>query len=297
MKTKLFNLFAASFAVLSLAAGCQEKPVSEENLVEDASITVTPNKVEATWEEGVYAVSVESNCEWTITKTDSEGVEVDWVQTDVSKGKDNMAFNILVVKNTTVERAATVTLTCGEVKAFIDVVQEANPTPVIPDPEPVIYEYYFDFTTGMLDWPTSKEISWGTLKSYDSGLALDMGAEADNPENLRRRGTVTYALDGAEFDFVFADPNGATAHNIYLDPAKGVYCGTYRYLGLPALEGKKLVKVEITQNASTLENASNPREVGIAVRVYNVDNTKEKNIKYVEGGEPQAQDTNMATYT
>ena len=63
MKTKLFNLFAASFAVLSLAAGCQEKPVSEENLVEDASITVTPNKVEATWEEGVYAVSVESNCE------------------------------------------------------------------------------------------------------------------------------------------------------------------------------------------------------------------------------------------
>ena len=296
MKTRLFNLFAASFAALCLAAGCQEKP-EDVKPEEDNYITATPNKVEASWEEGIYDVNVESNCSWTVSKTDSEGNAIDWVQCDIKNGKDNTSFQLLVLENTSVERSATVTLACGDVKAFIDVVQAANPTPVIPDPEPVIYEYYFDFTTGMLDWPTSKDISWGTLKSFDSGLALDLGTEADNPENLRRRGTVTYTLNETAFDFILADPNAATAHNIYLDPAKGVYLGTYRYLGLPALEGKKIVKAEITQNASTIENATNPRDVGICVRVYNVDNTKDKNIKYVEGGDPQAQDTNLATYT
>lgn len=295
MKTRLFALMASSFAALMLAAGCQEKP--EDVTPDDDYITVNPSQVDASWEEGVYDVNVESNCSWTVSKTDSEGVAVDWVQCDISSGKDNRSFQILVLENPSFERSATVTLTCGDVKAFIDIVQQANPAPVQPDPEPVIYEYYFDFTTGTLDWPTSKEVSWGTLKSYDSGLALDMGTETDDPENLRRRGTVTYSLDGKDFDFIFADPNGAVAHNIYLDPAKGVYCGTYRYLGLPALEGKKIVKVEITQNASTLDNPSNPRDMGISTRVYNVENSSDKNVKYVDGGEPQGQNTNMATYT
>lgn len=297
MKTKLFNLFAASFAVLSLAAGCQEKPVSEENLVEDASITVTPNKVEATWEEGVYAVSVESNCEWTITKTDSEGVEVDWVQTDVSKGKDNMAFNILVVKNTTVERAATVTLTCGEVKAFIDVVQEANPTPVIPDPEPVLHEYYFEFAGAALDWPTQggETASWAGLYNLNSGLAIDLGTETDNPENLRRKAQVKYALDGVDYWFTFADPHCATAHQIYLVP-EGVHCGGYRYFGLPAIEGQKLVKIEMVQAASD-KDATYERLVGVTEWVYDVEDTKAQKLTYVDGGEPQYQNTNMGTYT
>ena len=296
MKTRFLNVFTAALAALFIASGCQEKPTPETPDA-DNYITVNPEQIEASWEEGIYDVTVESNCSWTISKTDAEGVEVDWVQCDLTTGKNNTSFQILVQENPYAERSAVVTLTCGDIKAFIDVVQESNPTPVVPKPEVKLYEYYFDFTTGKLDWPTTIETSWGTLKSFDSGLALDLGTEANDETNPRRRGTVTYSLDGKDFDFVLADPNDATAHNTYLDAAKGVYMGTYRYFGLPAIEGKKLVKVEATQNASTLNNATNPRDIGITVRVYNVANTQAKKFKWVDGGEPQAQDTNMATYT
>ena len=296
MKTRFLNVFTAAVAALFIASGCQEKP-EQTTPEDDKYITVTPEEIEASWEEGIYDVTVESNCSWTVSKTDAEGVEVDWVQCDVTTGKNNTSFQILVQENPYAERSAVVTLTCGDIKAFIDVVQESNPTPVVPKPEVKLYEYYFDFTTGKLDWPTSIETSWGTLKSFDSGLALDLGTEANDETNPRRRGTVTYSLDGKDFDFVLADPNDATAHNTYLDAAKGVYMGTYRYFGLPAIEGKKLVKVETTQNASTLTNATNPRNIGVTVRVYNVENTQAKVFKWVDGGEPQAQDTNMATYT
>ena len=158
-------------------------------------------------------------------------------------------------------------------------------------------ELFFDFTVSGLDWPTSKSISWGTLKNCDSGLALDNGEATDNPH---RRAQVTYTLDGVGYDFTFADPDNATAHNIYLDPttpnSKGVYSGSLRYFGLPAIEGKKLVKVVMVQNASTKTTAGWYRNVGITKKVYTTSDAV-ADFEYVTGGEPQNQNTNGATYT
>lgn len=294
MKTRLFSFFAASFAALFLAAGCQEKPEEGTPAPEDNYITVTPDKIEATWEEGVFDVAVESNCSWTITKTDSEGTPVDWVQCDITSGKDNKNFQILVQENKYAERSATVTLTCGDLKAFIDVVQESNPTPVVPKPEVKLYEYYFEFAGANLGWPVQNE-GWAGRENVDSGLAIDLGTETDDAQNLRRKCQVKYTLDGVDYYFTFADPHGATAHQVYLVP-EGVHCGGYRYFGLPAVEGKKLVKIVMVQAASQ-KDASYERLVGVTSWVYNVEDTQAGNIKWVDGGEPQKQNDNMGTYT
>ena len=159
-------------------------------------------------------------------------------------------------------------------------------------------ELFFDFTVSGLGWPTSKSTSWATLKNCDSGCATDNdGTATDNPH---RRAQVTYTLDGVGYDFTFADPDNATAHNIYLDPTtpnpKGVYSGTLRYFGLPAIEGKKLVKVVMVQNASTKTTAGWYRNVGITSKVYSASDAV-ADFEYVTGGEPQNQNTNGASYT
>ena len=293
MRTRLFNLFAAAVAALIIASGFQHKPEAEAPK-DDNYITVTPASVDAAWEEGIYDVTVESNCSWTVSKTDTEGVEVDWVQCDITTGKNNTSFQILVQENPYAERSAVVTLTCGDVKAFIDIVQESNPTPIVPKPEVKLYEYYFLFAAAALDWPVQND-GWAGRDNVDSGLAIDLGTETDDPENLRRKCKVKYTLDGVDYYFTFADPHGATAHQIYLVP-EGVHCGGYRYFGLPAIEGKKLVKIEMVQAASQKE-ASYERLVGVTSWVYNVEDTQAINIKWVDGGEPQKQNDNMGTYT
>ena len=226
MKTRFLNVFTAAVAALFIASGCQEKP-EQTTPEEDKYITVTPEEIEASWEEGIYDVTVESNCSWTVSKTDAEGVEVDWVQCDVTTGKNNTSFQILVQENPYAERSAVVTLTCGDIKAFIDIVQESNPTPVVPKPEVKLYENYFLFAASSLDWPVQND-GWAGRENVDSGLAMDLGTETDDPENLRRKCKVKYTLDGVDYYFTFADPHGATAHQIYLVP-EGVHCGGYRY--------------------------------------------------------------------
>ena len=114
-----------------LAAGCNKGP---EVVVEDPYITVTPDHVEAAYEGQIFDIQVESNCAWTISKTDAEGTAIDWVKCDRATGKGNAAFRVRVYKNNTVEeRRATVTLAYEGAKAFIDVVQALNPDPDKPD--------------------------------------------------------------------------------------------------------------------------------------------------------------------
>ena len=293
MRTKIFSVFTAALAALFLVAGCQEKPQTQTP-AGDNFITVSPEEIAASWEEGIYDVTVESNCSWTVSKTDAEGNVIDWVQCDVTSGKNNTSFQILVQENPYAERTAVVTLTCGDVKAFIDIVQESNPTPIVPKPEVKLYEYYFLFAGAVLDWPILND-GWAGRENVDSGLAIDLGTETDDPQNLRRKCQVKYTLDGVDYYFTFADPHGATAHQIYLVP-EGVHCGGYRYFGLPAIEGKKLVKIEMVQAASQKE-ASYERLVGVTAWVYNVEDTQAINIKWVDGGEPQKQNDNMGTYT
>lgn len=154
--------------------------------------------------------------------------------------------------------------------------------------EPIVLN--FDFCIEGLSWPTGKT-SWSGLKNLDSGLAIDGNEDA---ENTHRRATVTYPLGGKEYDFVIADPDGATAHNIYLSTGKGIYVGTLRYVGLPAIEGMRLSEVVMVQNASTKDPETFKRNVGISSNIVGVDDA---GISYISGGEVQNQYTNLGEYT
>lgn len=283
-------LFAALAAVAALAA-CKQDPQPGPA---DADIKVSPNKLEATWEQKVSEFSITANCSWTISKTDTEGSAVDWVQCDKTQGTGNATLGVRVLQNPTGEaRSATVTIFNGDVKAFIAVSQQANPDPdPDPDPKPKLLELEFLFAStqapsgAMTGWPATNDDSWAALKNCDSGCATDNGGEAV-ATNSHRRAQVTYLLNGTGYDFTLADPNGAEKHNIRLD-TKGVYVGTLRFFGLPAIEGKKLVKVEMVQGASNKNPETFFRNVGIAKWVLHKDVPVDQR-QYVDGGEPQNQ--------
>ena len=294
MKSRIIALLMAVFAAGALVAGC-DKPGPEQ---EDPSISVTPETLKADFEETIFDVEVKSNCTWNISKTDTQGEAADWVKCDITSGKGDMSFRIKVVKNEGADqRKATVTIYHDSTKAFIDITQAANPNPGTepePEPEPKVLELFFDFTAGGLEgWPTANDQSWAELKNCDSGCATDNGGTATS--NSHRRAQVAFKLDGTDYYFTLADPNGAEKHNIRLDPAKGVYVGTFRFFGIPAIEGKKIVKMEMVQNASTQNPEKFTRNVGLAKWVYHKD-VPIAEIQYVEGGEPQNQYTNGETY-
>ncbi|MGM9768080.1 MAG: BACON domain-containing protein [Candidatus Cryptobacteroides sp.] len=154
-------------------------------------------------------------------------------------------------------------------------------------------ELSFDFTVEGLNWPPSKTTSWKAYKGYDSGLAVDNDGVA-NEANTHRRVTVGYPLNGKEYDFVLADPDGATAHNIYISAGKGIYVGTLRYVGLPVIDGMRLAQVVMVQNASTKDPATFTRNVGVCSNIVGAD---DEGVNYIPGGELQNQYTNMGEYT
>ena len=171
-------------ATAVMFAACEEKPQPQP---EDPYIEVSQAKIEATWEETVSEISVQSNCKWNISKTDAEGAAVDWVKCNVTSGSGEMPLQIKISKNDFDEaRSATVTLYSEGVKAFIDITQGANPNAS----KPKILELAFEFAAGGLDsWPTANEYDWSQLKNCDSGCATDNGGTAT--ENSQRRAQVT----------------------------------------------------------------------------------------------------------
>lgn len=287
MKTKYLSLFAALAAIFTFAS-CEENldPVKD-----DAVITVSPDRINASWEGVIAELNVTANCAWKVSKTDSEGSAVDWVKCDLTSGNGDSKLNVKVEKNESAnERVATVTVYSGDVKAFVDVKQEANPNPSTepePEPEPQLLELSFNFVQALEGWPNvGKGADWSGLKNCDSGGASDNGGTAT--ENSHRRAQVTYTIDGTGYDFTLADPNGAENHNIYHDSSKGLYSGTLRYFGIPAIQGKKIVKIEMVQGASNKDPEKFTRNVGVAKWVCHKDVAIDQ-IQYVEGGEPQNQ--------
>ena len=296
-------MFTALLAAGMLAAGCDKS--DDEKVAGDPYITVTPSSIDAGYEAEVFSLEVKSNNTWAISKTDSDGNPIDWVKCDRASGTGDLTLKVKVFANNTADaRQATLTLFNDDIKAFIDVYQAGNPNPPVdpdpvipdpgPDPQPSGLVLDFDFTRTDLGWPTSKSVDWHTLKNCDSGAAVDNGGTAT--ENPHRRAQITYTIDGTGYDFTIADPDEAAAHNIYLSSEKGVYTGTLRYFGLPAISGKKLVKVEMVQNASTKDPSTFSRLVGIATGIITATGDV-STINYVSGGENQNQATNGETYT
>ncbi len=165
-------------------------------------------------------------------------------------------------------------------------------------PDPVLTKYSFDFIQSLSGWPTANADSWAGLKNCDSGCATDNGGTAD-ASNPHRRAQVTYTSGSMDFDFTFADPDNAKSHNIYLG-SSGVYVGTLRYFGLPAIPGKKLAKIEMTNSASNRDPASFTRNVGVTSQIYAASDAV-GSFSYISGGEPQNQaasgpETTVFTY-
>ncbi len=287
-------------AVMSLAAFCS---CSEEELtVTDPVISVDTESFQAEAGVQVMQVEVTSNCEWVVLKQDYDGNDASWIQTDRQKGKGNATLGIRVLQNKVAEvRQGQVVIKAEGAKAFIAVVQaaadplpEPEPDPE-PDPDPRELTLFFDFMdVAALDWPTSKTADWSNLKNCDSGLAGDNGGTAtDNPH---RRAQVTYTLNGAGYDFTFADPDNAVAHNIFLQPSGGLYSGARRHFGLPAIEGRRLVKLVMVQGASNKDPETFNRGIGLTTQIYDAA-YPQADMEYIKGGEPQNQCGNLETYT
>lgn len=76
----------------------------------------------------------------------------------------------------------------------------------------------------------------------------------------------TYTLDGTGYDFILADANGASGLNVFWPATNKLYLRyEKRYLGLPKIEGYKLVKVECT---CVRWNSSTVPKIGIVDRIF-----------------------------
>lgn len=294
MKFRYFSIFVATIISLMTINSCHEvAPVPV-----DPVISVDKEIFEAGPELTAIKVAVSANCDWVVVKEDYDGNSISWIQSDIQKGSGDATLGIRVLENRiTEERKGQVIIMAAGAKAFIDVVQaagEPKPVPPVP-PEPTGTTIKFDFTVDGLNWPLNKETPWSNFTNMDSGLALDNGGTPT--ENTHRRVQCAYTVDGVEYFFTIADPDGVANHNIYLSSGKGVYSGTYRYLGLPAIEGKKLTKIVMVQGASDKNPETFKRNVGITPNIYSfVTAADVEKIEYIAGGEPQNQYSNMGTY-
>lgn len=137
----------------------------------------------------------------------------------------------------------------------------------------------FDLTS-LSEWPTSKNSPWYNFLNCDSGLSLDIkSASTDNPNRY------VEVMYNTEYTFALSAALESKDHDIYFnESANGVYCGKNTYLGLPIIDGKRLVKIELTQKGAQNSN----RKVGIVSSIYRA---SDKPIP-VTGGEFLSQNSN-----
>ncbi len=89
----------------------------------------------------------------------------------------------------------------------------------------------------------------------------------------------TYTLNGKNYNFILADATDATKDQVYYNSANKLTTNAiHRYIGLPAIEGKKLVKIECTSAQNSTTKA--PRNVGITSKLYATSDYSD-NVQYV----------------
>ena len=185
--------------------GCK----SEDAVEVDPSISVEPTTLSADYVSEVFDIAVEANTQWTISRTDTDGNEIQWVKVDRIAGKGSVSMQIKVLENPgKEERSAVLTFEAGEsAKAFLDVTQKGNPNEPVPDPdpepdpdpdpEPDPAGYAFPmlqvFTTGQ-----DIDITSGGIVKVDFSEMPIIGATVDGNK-------VTFT-DGLEIEAVGAEP-------------------------------------------------------------------------------------------
>ncbi len=139
----------------------------------------------------------------------------------------------------------------------------------------------------------AKEAEKKTLHFDFTGDPQEGWPTADKWKNAPGDTTCVYKLDGEDYNFILTDCGNASQARVAWVKEKGglVMFAGWRYLGLPAIEGFKLVKV-----SGCLCLASNSkRQAGITKSIV-ADNTTDTN-EFVPGGEPIAWATNGEVYT
>lgn len=138
---------------------------------------------------------------------------------------------------------------------------------------------HFDFTgTPQEGWPTKDK--WKDIANGD-------------PNPCPGDSTCVYNLDGELYNFILTDCGNATQARVCWDTGKGglIWYAGWRYVGLPAIEGFKLIKV----TGKLCLSSNSKRKGGVTTGVV-ADNTTGKN-EFVSGGEEIAWATKDTEYT
>ncbi|MBO7544977.1 MAG: hypothetical protein J6T02_05365 [Bacteroidales bacterium] len=132
-----------------------------------------------------------------------------------------------------------------------------------------------------------------TLHFDFTGDPLEGWPTVDKWKNAPGDSLCVYPLDGVDYKFLVTDCGNASQARVAWVKDKGglIFYAGWRYLGLPAIEGFKLVKVTGCHCLGTNVN----RRAAIAKFVV-ADNTTEVN-EYVTGGDPIAWSTQNEAYT
>lgn len=138
---------------------------------------------------------------------------------------------------------------------------------------------HFDFSGDAQEgWPTKDK--WKDIANGD-------------PNPCPGDSTCIYKLNGVDYNFILTDCGNATQARVAWVKEKGglIMFAGWRYLGLPALEGFRLVK--ITGDLCLATNSK--RKAGVAKSVV-ANNTTDAN-EFVTGGDPIVWGTNGEKYT
>ena len=92
----------------------------------------------------------------------------------------------------------------------------------------------------------------------------------------------TCVVDGVSYEFISANPLGATTIGFPYYNGAAVFVPKYRFVGLPALDGYCLSAVTITNGSS---GANNSRAIGITTCLAQQTGTGESGQNFVVGGE------------
>lgn len=130
-----------------------------------------------------------------------------------------------------------------------------------------------------------------------SGDALTGWPTSDNWQNGPGNLNCTYPLYGTNYNFFLTDcGNGSKARVAWVKSAGGlILYATWRYVGLPAIEGYKLVKVSGTMCLVT--NAKRKAAIVKNVAADNTQGTISVLHQFVTGGESSSWSTKGTTYT
>lgn len=141
-----------------------------------------------------------------------------------------------------------------------------------------------------------------TLTFDFSGDPLEGWPDTDNWQDGPGNKTCTYPLEGVDYEFLLTDVGNASKARVAWVKAKGglVLFATWRYVGLPALEGYKLIQV----SGVMCLTKSGTRKAGIVKGVPETNKNEDGSGKdlvttheFVTGGESMGWTDNGVTYT